>query len=37
MFGDRLNYDFQNVSGCQGAARVDVHNTTVSISFSPFK
>jgi hypothetical protein len=37
MFGDRLNYDFQNISGCQGPAKVDVHNTTVSISFSPFK
>ena len=36
-FGDRLNYDFQNVSGCVGGAKVDVHNTTVSISFSPFK
>jgi len=37
MFGDRLNFDFQNISGCQGSAIVDVHNTTVSISFSPFK
>jgi hypothetical protein len=37
MFGDRLNYDFQNVSGCTGSAKIDVHNTTVSISFSPFK
>ncbi len=33
----RLNYNFQNVSGCQGSARVDVHNPTLSISFSPFK
>ncbi len=37
MFGDRLNYDFQNISGCTGPAKLDVHNTTVSISFSPFK
>lgn len=32
----RLNYHFQNVSGCFGTARVDVHNTTLSISYSPF-
>jgi capsule assembly protein Wzi len=37
MLGDRMNYDFQNISGCQGPARIDVHNTSVSISFSPFK
>ena len=37
MFADRLNFDFQNVSGCQGPAKIDVHNTTVSLSFSPFK
>lgn len=37
MVADRLNYDFQNVSGCTGSARIDVHNTTVSISYSPFK
>jgi hypothetical protein len=36
-FGDRLNYNFQNISGCKGAAIVDVHNTSVSISYSPFK
>lgn len=34
--GDRLNYHFQNLSGCFGPDKVDVHNTTVSISFSPF-
>lgn len=36
IVGTRLNYNFQNVSGCQGSARVDVHNTTVSLSFTPF-
>jgi len=36
-FGDRLNYNFQNISGCNGPAMVDVHNTSVSISYSPFK
>lgn len=33
----RLNYHFQNLSGCFGSDKVDVHNTTVSISYSPFK
>lgn len=33
----RLNYHFQNISGCFGNDWVDVHNTTLSISFSPFK
>jgi hypothetical protein len=37
MFADRLNYHFQNISGCFGTDRVDVHNTTISISYSPFK
>lgn len=34
---DRLNYHFQNISGCFGNDWVDVHNTTISLSFSPFK
>lgn len=33
--GTRLNYNFQNASGCHGPAKIDVHNTTVSLSFSP--
>ena len=37
MFGDRLNYNFQNISGCQGPAKIDVHNTTISLSWSPFR
>jgi hypothetical protein len=37
MFGNRLNDNFQNISGCSGPAKVDVHNTTLSISYSPFK
>lgn len=36
-FANRLNYDFQNISGCFGSAKVDMRNTTVSISYSPFK
>jgi hypothetical protein len=36
-FEDRLNYNFQNISGCQGSARLDVRNTSVSISYSPFR
>jgi hypothetical protein len=36
-FARRLNYHFQNISGCFGSDRVDVSNRTVSISFSPFK
>ncbi|MDQ2891388.1 MAG: capsule assembly Wzi family protein [Gemmatimonadota bacterium] len=36
-FEKRLNYNFQNVSGCTGSARVDVSNPSLSISFSPFK
>src|SRR5665213_554330 len=34
---DRLNYHFQKLSGCFGPDKVDVHNTTLSISFSPFR
>jgi hypothetical protein len=37
MFGNRLNYNFQNISGCKGAAIVDVHSTTVSVTWSPFR
>jgi hypothetical protein len=37
MFGDRRNYNFQNISGCQGTARIDVHNTSISLSWSPFR
>jgi hypothetical protein len=36
-YADRLNYHFQNISGCFGSDKVDVHNTTLSISYSPFK
>jgi hypothetical protein len=36
-FANRLNYHFQNSSGCMGPAKVDLHNTTISLSFSPFK
>jgi len=34
--GNRLNTWFQNNSGCQGPGKVDTHNTSVSITFSPF-
>lgn len=37
QFGDRLNYNFQNISGCQGPAKIDVHNTSLSVSWSPFR
>lgn len=33
---ERFNYHFQNVSGCFGPDKVDLHNTTVSLSFTPF-
>ncbi|MDQ6736972.1 MAG: hypothetical protein M3Z30_04635, partial [Gemmatimonadota bacterium] len=37
QMADRINFDFQNISGCQGPAKIDVHNTTLSISYSPFR
>lgn len=34
--GTRFNYHFQNLSGCFGPDKVDLHNRTLSLSFSPF-
>lgn len=38
VVGTRFNEFFQNQSGCPtgGPSRVDVHNTSVSVSFTPF-
>lgn len=37
IVGDRLNAFFQNQSGCpNGPSKLDVHNSTLSISFTPF-
>lgn len=38
IVGTRFNAYFQNQSGCPtgGPSKVDVHNTTVSLSFTPF-
>lgn len=33
----RFNYHFHNYTGCFGSARDDVRNTTLSVSFSPFR
>lgn len=38
IVGDRLNAFFQNQSGCPSGQpfKVDMHNTTISLSFTPF-
>lgn len=37
IVGDRLNAFFQNQSGCpNGPSKIDVHNSTISLSFTPF-